>query len=302
MEPHVDSPKILWNCLRQRAASVAGTDITGIQMPEPSSARAWELIHMKGWAHGQVHLTMVLDVLSNRNRIYTPQPMVVSTSRRAYRKFGADRFVAISVDKSKARTNEAEMKQFLQQPLLICGRLYRVFFIKSKKGSKDKFSVHAFATNGEGLAGREVNMDKLMEWTLSLNRNCTSIAPKLWSRISLSLTSTKPSVIFSLDQIRWVGDIFSPSGQCMTDGCARASPAVFREIWSSGILASKETPTAVQGRIGSAKGVWFVDPLSDPRSEEKWVEIRPSQQKFQYDSLTFQDPMLRTLVILPKRA
>jgi hypothetical protein len=184
---------------------------------------------------------------------------------------------------------------------MICGRSYRVFFVKIKKGSKDSFTVHAFATHGSGLVDREVNLDMLMEWTLSLNKNCTSIAPKLWSRISLSLSATKPSVTFTLDQIRLVSDIVSPSGQCMTDGCARASPAVFREIWSLETLASKETPTAVQGRIGAAKGVWFVDPLSDPRSEKKWVEIRPSQLKFRYDPITFQeDPMLRTLVSLQK--
>ena len=301
LQPHVDSPKILWDCLRERAASTAGTLVTKIQMPEPSSARAWELIHMKGWNDGQVHLTMTLDVLSNRNCKYTPQPMVVASSRRAYRRFGADRFVAVSIEKSKLRTNEEQIQQFLQQPFTICGRSFRVFFAKLKKGSKDSFTVHAFATCGDGLVGREISIDMLMEWTLSLNNNCTSIAPKLWSRISLSLSSTKPSVIFDLDQIRPVSDIFSPSGQCMTDGCARASPAVFREIWLSGILASKETPTAVQGRIGAAKGVWFVDPLCDPLSEEKWVEIRPSQLKFRYDPITFQDPTLRTLVSLLKR-
>ena len=293
-------PKYFWECLRQRAESVAGTLVKKIRMPETSSARAWELIHTKGWTHGKVHLTMTLDVLSNGNYKCIPQPMVVSSSRRAYRKFGADRFVALSVDKSKVRTNEAQMKQFFQQPLAICGRSYRFFFVKIKKGSKDSFTVHAFATDGNGLTGREVTMDMLMEWTLSLNKNCTSVAPKLWSRISLSLSATKPSIIFTLDQIRLVPDIVSQSGQCMTDGCARASPAVFREIWLSGILASKETPTAVQGRIGAAKGVWFVDPLSDPRSEEKWVEIRPSQLKFRYDPITFQDPMLRTLVSLLK--
>lgn len=63
-----------------------------------------------------------------------------------------------------------------------------------------------------------------------------------------------------------------------------------------GECSSKETPTAVQARIGGAKGVWYVDPLSDPRSDEKWIEIRPSQMKFKHDPLTFRDPLLRTLV------
>src|SRR6266496_4496203 len=113
LPPHVDSPKILWDCLRKHAASTARTHFTQIQMPEPSSARAWELIHMKGWTVGQVPLTMTLNVLSNGNPKYTPHPMVVASSRRAYRKFGADRFIALSVDKSNVRANGAQIKQFL---------------------------------------------------------------------------------------------------------------------------------------------------------------------------------------------
>src|SRR5439155_22546254 len=124
---------------------------------------------------------------------------------------------------------------------------------------------HYFATKGDGLVDGDVTINMLLEWMISLNKNREMNAPKLWARISLSLSSTKPSVLFAIDQIRLVDDISSPTGECMTDGCARASPAVFREIWSSGVLASKETPTAIQGRIGGAKGVWFVDPSADLR-------------------------------------
>jgi hypothetical protein len=82
----------------------------------------------------------------------------------------------------------------------------------------------------------------------------------------------------------------------MTDGCAKASPEVFRQIWRSGVLAIKETPSAIQGRIGGAKGVWYMDPDADPSSDKIWVEIRKSQLKYKYDEITFQDPHLRTFV------
>jgi hypothetical protein len=54
----------------------------------------------------------------------------------------------------------------------------------------------------------------------------------------------------------------------------------------------------VQGRIGGAKGVWFVDPEADQRSDEKWIEIRDSQLKYKYDPVAFRDEKLRTLVSL----
>ena len=290
LQSNIENPKIIWDILRNRFASVP--NLESVPMPEISSARAWDSIQSKGWADGQVHLKLKVDILPNRTIIYTPLPMAVSSSKRAYRKFGADRFLSATVAKSIVRMHPRELKVFLKTPLTVCGRSYRVFFVRA---TQEALNVHYFATHGAGLRS-SINIDTLMEWLLSINNNCTKIAPKLWSRISLSLSSTTPSIEFTPDQIRLVPDIVSPTGQCMTDGCARASPAVFREVWLSGVLASKETPTAIQGRIGGAKGVWFVDPLIDYRSEEKWVEIRPSQLKFKYDPITFTDPMLRTLV------
>ncbi|RPB29228.1 hypothetical protein L211DRAFT_845220 [Terfezia boudieri ATCC MYA-4762] len=46
-----------------------------------------------------------------------------------------------------------------------------------------------------------------------------------------------------------VGDV---EGEIMDDGCSFASPAVFRKIQEQ--LGLKEAPTAVQGRLGGAKG------------------------------------------------
>jgi hypothetical protein len=283
LQQDIDKPKRIWQILESHAAKY--------NMPPPSSTRVWELLQTKGWFDGRVHLTLTLDCLSKGGCRVTPRPMMAAESRRAYRKYGSQRFIALTIVKDTFLKNQKKVGDFLQKPLSVCGMTYRVFFVKA---SMTSFTVHYFATHGAGL--KEIHFDELMEWLLSLNKNYTMSAAKLWSRISLALSSTRPTICFAKAQIRLIGDIESINGECMTDGCAKASPAVFREIWRSGVLDTKETPTAVQGRIGGAKGVWYVDPTADPRSDEMWVEIRPSQLKLRFDRVTFEDAMLRTLV------
>jgi len=255
--------------------------------PEPSSARAWEIPQLKGWKDGRVHISLKLECSDNRCT-YFARPMSVSSSCRAYRKYGADRFLTVSFTDNALFKNAKPLAEFLKRPISACGRNYRLFYIK-------KTTAHYFATDGAGL--EEVALSVLMEWLVALRRNCTMSTPKLFSRIGLSLSSTTQTLVFQPEQIRLVPDIVSPIGECMTDGCARASPAVFRSLWQDGLLATKETPTAVQARLGGAKGIWYVDPRVDPRSEEMWIEIRRgSQLKFKHDIIAFQDQALRTLV------
>ena len=72
----------------------------------------------------------------------------------------------------------------------------------------------------------------------------------------------------------------NPTPQAMNDGCSVCSPAVMRLVRDK--LDLSETPSAVQGRVGGAKGMWFVDPAADIRSEEIWIEVNDSQLKYPY--------------------
>jgi RNA dependent RNA polymerase len=291
----VDNPKKFWKALIARAIEVGKSDS---RLPEASSTKAWELIKSKGWKEGSVHLNIKVTEIDPKGICkYTVKPMTVSSSRRAFRKWGADRFISISFAKHDTRLPLPRIQQFLRKPWEICGRTYELCYVKD--GSKDAFGAYYFATRGAGLAGMELSIESLLNWFISPLLNCNSTAAKLWSRISLSFSSSQASIVFKPDEIRLVRDIESPTGECMTDGCARASPAVFREIWKAELWGAKSTPTAVQGRIGGAKGVWYVDPIMDLRSEERWIEIRESQLKYKYDSKTFHgDDVLRTLVKL----
>jgi hypothetical protein len=298
LAPHADSPRIIWERLIERAQQVAVADVDDIRtIRDQTSTRVYETLAEKGWKDGHIHLALKMQTVDRKPISYTIQPMKYSSSRRAYRKFGSDRFINLAIPKpDDDKKRLADVHRFLSEPLLICGRTYQLFFVKV---AKDTCSAHYFATEGAGLEPWSRNA--LMQWLISLEKNKESLAAKLWSRISLSLSSTTPSVVFAPHEIRVVEDITSPSGECMTDGCAKASPAVFRDIWRSGVLASKETPTAIQGRIGGAKGVWYIDPTADLNSDEKWVEIRRSSQlKYKYDKTPFRsDEILRTLVFSP---
>lgn len=92
-------------------------------------------------------------------------------------------------------------------------------------------------------------------------------------------SDTTPSFRFEQSQIRFVDDIKSPTtGEIMNDGCSVVSPAVMRQVRE--ILSLDETPTAVQARLGGAKGVWMVDPRVSWSSDEVFIEVTESQLKY----------------------
>ena len=305
LEANSSSPKQIWEILKSQVyllrPPVRSLDedeppalVAPPKMPPPSSDNVWEILETKGWHSGQVHVKMTLECSKKGVCTLFPEPMQSAVSKRAFRRFGGDRFITISISWRIVEYSKKKVEEFLLNPFSVCGRFYRVF--STRKTSNDSFTAHCFATDGAGLTGRELGLGQLYDWEICLWKNGNSNAAKLWSRISLSLSSTIPSLVFAPEQIRLVPDVYSATGECMTDGCAKASPEVFRQIWRSGVLAIKETPSAIQGRIGGAKGVWYMDPDADPSSDKIWVEIRESQLKYKYDKITFQDPHLRTFV------
>jgi hypothetical protein len=73
----------------------------------------------------------------------------------------------------------------------------------------------------------------------------------------------------------------------MNDGCARISVGAALRIWQhyrNATDSDEPLPSAFQGRIGGAKGMWMIsaEPQTrDPAHLETWIEITKSQQKFE---------------------
>lgn len=94
------------------------------------------------------------------------------------------------------------------------------------------------------------------------------------------LSKTSPVFILEEHQIRHQPvDLQSPDGEVMNDGAGRISPGLMRKVRD--VLGLQTTPSAVQGRVGSAKGMWITD-MTD-LSHEDWIETYPSQRKWNCD-------------------
>jgi hypothetical protein len=65
----------------------------------------------------------------------------------------------------------------------------------------------------------------------------------------------------------------------MNDGMGRMSYGLAKQV--AQILDLDYTPSAIQGRLGSAKGMWIRDVENDDSTDDIWIETYPSQRKFE---------------------
>ncbi|KAI1154544.1 hypothetical protein F4825DRAFT_448449 [Nemania diffusa] len=144
--------------------------------------------------------------------------------------------------------------------------------------------IQSVSTKGESTNSHtRMTREYLLDWLLQIQRskkNQKQSVYKLFSRITLGLSRTHPTVILQPNQIRHRDeDILSPTGKVMNDGIARMSTALARQIRD--IMGLDDIPAGYQGRFGSAKGFWIRDP--EDTSDEIWIETFPSQRKWECD-------------------
>ncbi|KAJ9136867.1 RNA-dependent RNA polymerase [Pleurostoma richardsiae] len=202
------------------------------------------------------------------------------------------------------------------------GRCWAPFYTKDagyKKATKEvrlgpepkpvfKERIYLFAEDGIGfvsprlahslpLKNEPVNartrssVSQMLDWALELSKNGSQPYLKLFQRIALVLSQTTPTIVFGPNQLRnHEKDLESPSENVMNDGVARMSLSVARKLRD--ILGLSDIPSAVQARLGSAKGMWIVD-VTDNGTED-WIETYPSQRKWESDWI---DEEFRTLEV-----
>ncbi|PKY14080.1 hypothetical protein GLOIN_2v1581910 [Rhizophagus irregularis DAOM 181602=DAOM 197198] len=221
-----------------------------------------------------VHVLYSGNVMLKENKlILTLNPPKLGTSKRYYRMLSSERFLHLKVkDINHLDDNQKlRLKKFLLFPLSLAGRIYEFLYAKSDK-------LYFFATSGLDIPDH-ISIWQAINYNLPIEINKNMTATKFFSRISLGFSNSTPSIIFEQKEIRYVKDI-TINGCCYTDGCAAISPAAMKEVGE--ILGCHETPSAIQGRIGGAKGVWYIDPHKD-LSGNKWIEIRESQIKYKHN-------------------
>ena len=316
-----------WHKVMREFASHHNTD----SIPKQRiSAGLFAVLKKDGWSE-MAYMSGSVEFNTSPNRPpFTMRLNAIThqSSNRFQRKYGSGRFLTVrlpsppkpnhqphgmpferkGVCKTPQKFHEA-LTQFLMAPIELLGRVWRLFYVRDGKDKKNKlqpFQAILFAIRGEGIKLQdECEVEELLNWHIPLvPKNLDSTVPKLWSRISLGLTKTSATIIFTTDQIcpdprnpRLPGEPYTPDpdvrnmvqgvkGDVMDDGCSFASPAVFRKIQEQ--LGLKEAPTAVQGRLGGAKGLWIVDPVAlkevsqgKRNPNEMWIRVNNSQAKYQ---------------------
>ncbi|KAH7360168.1 RNA dependent RNA polymerase-domain-containing protein [Rhexocercosporidium sp. MPI-PUGE-AT-0058] len=125
---------------------------------------------------------------------------------------------------------------------------------------------------------------------------------KFFNRTTLALSRNSPTIVLLPEQIRLIDKNITfgdDPNNVMNDGCGKISPNLALKITQK--LGLSYRPTAFQGRIGEAKGLWVID-LHD-KGEEDWIETYPSQRKWVRGEETrtcaeWNDPSHRTFEVL----
>jgi hypothetical protein len=194
------------------------------------------------------------------------------------------------------------------------GRTWRVFHVEplERKVHRRKPGVHAagtrvilFAIEGAGI-NRVMSVGDMINEFFNFAKNKDQNFCKAFARLDLGLSRTIPTLAFKPSQIKHIRDVradITPEAcdfndphldwdeQCdehmvMNDGCARVSVGAALKIWQYYRTATGSTdplPSAFQGRIGGAKGMWMISAephTRDPVHLETWIEVTESQRKF----------------------
>lgn len=210
-------------------------------------------------------------------------------------------------------------KQWLTREHDFLGRKWRAFHLepvdnKKKKGKKNSPAedntdkrIVMFATEGLDI-DQPIYLGEMINWFFPFKDNINQSFCKAFARLDLGLSQTTPTLTFLPSQIRYVKDVIAdgtledtvyddgnikdwpksyPQNTVMNDGCASISVGAAVRIWQiiRKITNSDESmPSAFQGRIGGAKGVWMVsgEPSSaHPNDHDIWIEVSKSQLKFE---------------------
>ncbi|GAB1206038.1 hypothetical protein APSETT445_004719 [Aspergillus pseudonomiae] len=303
---------------------------SGKPLPEKPTNKAWDsaIGNFKTDKHSEVVvLTGDLEWCSEHEPgIFklNLNPLKTERTCRFHRRFGSDRFLSLTMPAPSRPprhfplpSNPSLLREtialWLTQNVHRClGRTWKPFFVeevksKRKVKAEPKFRVDFFAIDGVDfdkgphvppIARAKQNsenhtpmsLDSLFDWHISRDENIKQKNCKLFQRISLGLSKTFATVVLKPSQVLHLAD---PSkSPVMNDGCALMSRGLANRICDSlGITGI--TPSAFQGRIAGAKGLWMVDKHDSDVSigSNVWIQISDSQLKIEPHPQVWKEPV-----------
>ncbi|KAF1914659.1 RNA dependent RNA polymerase-domain-containing protein [Ampelomyces quisqualis] len=244
-------------------------------------------------------------------------PIEAENSCLLQRMFGSDRFLYLtfpSLQEDKMPQIEAHWKMWASKVHSFLGRKWRVFHVEqmSKKAQGRKSGenpaatrVILFATHGVGIDS-PMSVGEMLNEFLPFAENGEQNFCKVYARLDLALSRSTPTFTFKPSQIRRIPDLLAdltPEARefddqnldwsekpkerpIMNDGCAQISVGAALKLWQcyrDATGSDEPLPSAFQGRIGGAKGMWMLSAephTRDPAHLAIWIDVTDSQEKF----------------------
>lgn len=214
------------------------------------------------------------------NGAFAPEAPVASLPCRMFRVYGPHRFLRVHYEdipkvgqrgRGGGGAAAAQLLVRLQHSRLgvisFAGRRWELLYADLAKRILVYFAVR-------GVLVKECSVDTVREWHIpfaTAPANMAMTLPKYNARFSMGFSESIATVAF--DALQEVPDVVNAQGAVMSDGCAAMPLWAMQQIATAAQLPT--LPSVVQGRIGAAKGVWYLDPfVANP-------QVRPSQRKWE---------------------
>ena len=235
---------------------------------------------------------------ARKHRLFSIQllPPKLGGSCRFSRRFGSESILRLKMDTAmvkdarrfalhaKTRDIQQEISDFFMQTVQILGRSYRPFICKDE-------TVFYLWIGSPSDSPDQPEFDCIWDFInhhAPFAQNGRSSLGKFIQRVHLGLSTSVPASF--VERIIHVRDIFGDPDPTtgkrmeMTDGAGAVSLAVVQDIARH--LGFTSIPSAFQGRVAGAKGVWYVDPAAEgaPQGDKgrRWIKVRDSQKKIHY--------------------
>ncbi|KAH9885398.1 RNA dependent RNA polymerase-domain-containing protein [Cubamyces lactineus] len=303
----------LWAELDREELAILERRSRGLGLPEQRGLGLqddWE--EAKDWYGGKIQQVARIEEAPGRLRLVLA-PMEMRKSTRFARFLGSRRILQISIP-SGLRVNRAdELKEFLTTKFVLCGRVFVAFGSKEGKlflmETKEDYERGPLAPGDD----QRMSLEDFVAWHNPMAKNGKQAVSKWSTRFDLGLSISVPALFFERNNMFYIADevVHKEFGrkalthEIYTDGCGFMSGSALCAIGQR--MGFPGRPTAVQGRISGAKGVWLLHPrIQDPNGPFK-IWTRESQNKILLDYETLDpahcifDLVAPPRVIIPSR-
>ncbi|KAG0704371.1 RNA dependent RNA polymerase-domain-containing protein [Suillus ampliporus] len=262
------------------------------------------------WYGGKIQQVARIVKAGNSFKFELEKPEI-RRSHRFARFLGSRCILQVRIPDSLTRTYDkdgaAVLKLLTSSKFVLCGRVFVPFH--AKEGSvylfETKENIDRQTNLGDG-DGHRLTLHDFVQWHNPLRLNSKQPISKWSTRWALGLSTSVPTIKVSPENIFFIDDQHAvdwgsgkpPAEKIMTDGCGFINGAALTAIMRA--IQYPSRPTAVQGRIAGAKGMWVLHP--DPEHQvadgPPKIWIRNSQNKINLGPLHEDDTAHRIFDLL----